>query len=150
LTLDWTAQKALRQARFTRLICAFAAPAMYAGAISMQKLGGHWERFFQSWSRIPWQQPPVPLIATLAVAALAAALLLPSRVRMGSSPLAVARVQNLLTSVLLLGVSVCGLYLGMKCGNACAPLAMVMLAAAPLAGLRQFPTARLWAPALEG
>jgi len=148
--LAWTTQKALRQARFTRLICAFAAPALYAGAIAMQNLGGRWARFLERPDRIPWHDPRVPWLLGLALAALAAALLAPMRLKAGADPLRALRLGNLLASVLLLVTAMCGLYTGMKLGSAAAPLAAAMLAAPVLAGLRQFPTTIRWERDLEG
>ena len=150
MNLDWQTQKALRQARFTLVTCAFAAPSLYAGAISMQALGGRWERFFQGLARIPWHEPRLLPVATLAVTALAGAFLLPPLLRAGSSPLAVLRMRTLLASVLLLATAICGLYTGMKLGGGAAPLAMLMLAAPPVAGFALFPTPGRWSRFLEG
>ena len=144
MTLDWTAQKALRQARFTMLTCAYVAPALYGGAISMEILRGHWIRFFQSPGRIPWSEPRTLVLTGLALAALAGALTLPGRIRSERSPLGALRTRALLASLLLLAVALCGLYTGMKLGSAAAPLALAMLAAPPAAGLLLFPTTRRW------
>ena len=144
MTLDWNTQKALRQARFTMLTCAFVAPGLYAGAISMEILRGHWIRFFESPGRIPWADPRTRVLAGLALAALAGALTLPGRIRSARSPLGALRVRTLLASLLLLVVALCGLYTGMKLGSAAAPLAMAMLVAAPAAGLGLFPTTGRW------
>jgi hypothetical protein len=143
LTFDWMTHKALRQARFTMLTCTLAAPALYAGAIATQSLGGRWERFFQGFDRIPWHHPRLPWIAALAVATFATALLLPPRLQ-ATSTLSTLRLRNLVTAVLLLATAICGLYLGMKTGSAAAPLAMIFLLGPAAAGLLQFPTAARW------
>jgi hypothetical protein len=148
MPLEWNELKALRQARFTMLTCAYVAPALYGGAISMQTLGGRWQRFFQSLARIPWQQPRVPWIAALALAALTGALVLPPRLALGSTPLTVLRGRNLLAALLLLGCAICGLYMGMKVGFTAAPLAFAMLAFPPVAGFLLFPTEERWRRAL--
>jgi uncharacterized membrane protein YphA (DoxX/SURF4 family) len=148
LTFDWMTHKALRQARFTMLTCALAAPALYAGAIATQSLGGRWERFLQGFDRIPWHHPKLPWIAALAVTTFATALLLPPRLQ-ASSPLSTLRLRNLLTAVFLLVTAICGLYLGMKTGPASAPLAMLLLLGPATAGLLLFPTAARWRRVLE-
>jgi hypothetical protein len=148
MSLDWNGLKAMRQARFTMLTCAYVAPALYAGAISMQVLGGRWQRFFQSATRIPWHEPRVPWLTALALAALVGALVLPPRLRPGSRDLAVLRTRNLLSALLLLAVALCGLYTGMKLGFTAAPLALAMLVLPPAAGLLLFPTEDRWSRAL--
>lgn len=148
MTLDWKGQKALRQARFTMLTCGFVAPALYGGAIATQTLGGNWQRFFQSFSRIPWHEPRMPWILGLALCFLAGALVLPGRLQSGTSPLSVLRTRTLLAAMLLLGAAVCGLYAGMKLGSTAAPLALLLLLAPPATGLLLFPTEARWGRAL--
>ena len=148
MTLDWNAFRALRQARFTMLTCAFVAPALYGGAITMQTLGGRWQRGFQNLARVPWREPRLEITALLALVALAGALALPPRLTSGSSPLAVLRTRTLLAALLLLASSICALYLGVTVGYTAAPLAFGLLIAVPVAGCGLFPSEARWNRAL--
>ena len=150
MALDWNGLKAMRQARFTMLTCTIVAPALYGGAISMQVLGGRWQRFFQSTARIPWHEPRVPWLTALALTAFTAALVLPPRLGPGQTTLAVLRTRNLLAALLLLAVALCGLYTGMKVGFTAAPLALAMLVAPAAAGFLLFPTEARWNRVLGG
>jgi len=151
--LERDLNKSVRQARLVASTCCFIAPIMYIVSIGNQALRGHWALFLGGFSRLPFSDHRVPGALAVAAVALALAVTLPERLGRFSDPrstLGVLRARNLLSSFLLVGVAVSGLFLGMKIGPPAASLSLVLFLAPMARGWLVFPSETRWRKAMAG